>query len=68
MRIIAALSREGQKAFVRDSGGFSALIDGPVPDGIDMKMVKPWYPKMEDHVSLQAVWVEEWNKVNNHRQ
>ena len=63
-----SLSREGQESFVRDSGGFSALIDGPTPDGIDMKTVKPWYPKMEDYVRLQASWVEEWNKVHNYRQ
>ena len=63
-----SLSRGGQESFVRDSGGFSALIDGPTPDGIDMKTVKPWYPKMEDYVRLQAPWVEDWNKVHNYRQ
>ncbi len=63
-----SLSREGQAAFTRDSGGFSALIDGPVPDGIDFATVKPWYSKMDDYISLQESWVAEWNKVNNYRQ
>ncbi len=63
-----SLSREGQEAFARDAGGFSALIDGPAPDGIDPKTVKPWYSKMEDYINLQDAWVAEWNKVNNYRQ
>ena len=63
-----SLSREGQEAFARDAGGFSALIDGPAPDGFDPKTVKPWYSKMEDYINLQDAWVAEWNKVNNYRQ
>ena len=63
-----SLSREGQEAFVRDSGGFSALIDAPVPDGLDYKAVKPWYSRMEDYIGLQAAWVEEWNVINGYRQ
>ncbi len=63
-----SLSREGQEAFVRDSGGFSALIDGPVPDALDVKAIKPWFPKMQDYINLQAAWVTEWNRTNNYRQ
>ena len=63
-----SLSREGQEAFTRDSGGFSALIDAPAPNGIDPATVKPWYSKMEDYINLQDAWVAEWNKVFNYRQ
>ena len=63
-----SLSREGQEAFVHDSGGFSALKNGPVPDGFDYKAVKPWYSKMEDYVGLQASWLEEWNGIFGFRQ
>jgi iron(III) transport system substrate-binding protein len=63
-----SLSREGQESFVHESGGFSALRDGPVPEGFDYKAVKPWYAKMEDYISLQSTWVAEWNAINNYRQ
>jgi iron(III) transport system substrate-binding protein len=62
------LSREGQEVFVRESGGFSALIDGPMPDALDIKAIKPWFPKMEDYINLQAGWVDEWNRLHNYRQ
>lgn len=62
------LSREGQEVFVREAGGFSALINGPVPDALDVKAMKPWFPKMEDYINLQAAWVDQWNKANNYRQ
>jgi iron(III) transport system substrate-binding protein len=63
-----SLSREGQEAFVRDSAGFSALKDGPLPEGIDLKLMKPWYPNMDDYTNLQETYVAEWNKLNNYRQ
>ena len=63
-----SLSREGQEAFVRESGGFSAMHNGPVPEGIDMKAVKPWYSKMDDYIKLQATWIEEWNTIHGYRQ
>ena len=63
-----SLSREGQEVLARDSAGFSALLNGPVPDGVDITAVKPWFPKMDDYINLQAAWVEEWNRVNNYRQ
>ncbi len=63
-----SLSREGQEAFVRDSAGFSALKDGPLPEGIDLKSMKPWYPNMDDYTNLQETYVAEWNKLNNYRQ
>ncbi len=63
-----SLSWEGQEAFVRDSGGFSALIDGPVPEALDVKAVKPWFPKMADYIGLQTAWVDEWNRANKYRQ
>jgi len=62
------LSREGQEVFVREAAGFSALINGPVPDALDIKAMKPWFPKMEDYINLQAAWVDQWNKANNYRQ
>ena len=63
-----SLSREGQEAFVRDSAGFSALKDGPLPEGIDLKLTKPWYPNIDDYTNLQETYVAEWNKLNNYRQ
>ena len=63
-----SLSREGQEAFVNDSGGFSALKNGPVPQALDVASIKPWFPKMADYVGLQTEWVAEWNRVNNYRQ
>lgn len=63
-----SLSREGQESFVNDSGGFSALRNGPVPKALDVASIKPWFPRMEDYVGLQAEWVAEWNRVNNYRQ
>ena len=63
-----SLSREGQEAFVRDSAGFSALKDGPMPEGIDLKLMKPWYPNMDDYANLQEQYVADWNKLNNYRQ
>ncbi len=63
-----SLSREGQESFVHESGGFSALKDGPVPEGFDYKSVKPWYAKMEDYIGLQAKWVDEWNHIFGYRQ
>lgn len=62
------LSREGQEAFVNDSGGFSALIDGPAPTASDISSIKPWFPKMDDYINLQSTWVDEWNKLHNYRQ
>ncbi|MGE0221942.1 MAG: ABC transporter substrate-binding protein, partial [Acetobacteraceae bacterium] len=62
------LSREGQEVFVRETGGFSALKGGPMPDALDIKAIKPWFPKMEDYITLQAAWIAEWNRVNNYRQ
>jgi iron(III) transport system substrate-binding protein len=63
-----SLSAEGQEAFVRETGGFSALINGPVPDGIDYKAVRPWYSNMNDYINLQSAWVGEWNTIFNYRQ
>lgn len=63
-----SLSREGQEAFVRDSAGFSALKDGPMPEGIDMKVMQPWYPNMDDYSKLQDEYVTEWNRLNKYRQ
>ncbi len=62
-----SLSREGQEAFVRDSGGFSALKDAPVPD-VDVKAIKPWFADMGDYIGLQAAWVPEWNEIFGYRQ
>jgi iron(III) transport system substrate-binding protein len=63
-----SLSREGQEAFVRDSSGFSALKDGPVPEGIDLKQVRLWYSDMDDYINLQTQWIEDWNRTFNYRQ
>lgn len=63
-----SLSREWQEAFVRDSAGFSALKDGPMPEGIDMKVMQPWYPNMDDYSKLQDEYVTEWNRLNKYRQ
>jgi iron(III) transport system substrate-binding protein len=63
-----SLSREGQESFVHDSAGFSALKNGPLPEGFDYKSVKPWYAKMADYVGLQAKWVDDWNRTFNYRQ
>jgi iron(III) transport system substrate-binding protein len=63
-----SLSREGQEAFVRDSAGFSALKDGPLPEGIDLKAMKPWYSNMDDYANLQEEYVTEWNRLFKYRQ
>ncbi len=62
------LSREGQEAFVEGSGGFSALKNGPAPSALDIKAIRPWFPRMEDYTTLQAAWVDEWNRLHNYRQ
>lgn len=53
---------------MRDSAGFSALKDGPMPEGIDLKPMKPWYPNMDDHTNLQEQYAADWNKLNHYRQ
>ena len=53
---------------MRDSAGFSALKDGPLPEGVDHKLMKAWYPNMDDYANLQEQYIAEWNKLNGYRQ
>ena len=54
------LSREGQEVFLREAAGILALINGPLPDALDNKAMKAWFPKMEDYIDLQASMPAGW--------
>jgi iron(III) transport system substrate-binding protein len=61
------LSREGQAAAV-ELGGFSSLIDTPLPPGVDKTKIKVWLPDRTEFAKLHDPWIAEWNKVFNFRQ
>lgn len=65
---LVVVARRSEELFVHDSGGFSALKNGPVPKGFEYKSVKPWYAQMEDYIGLQPKWVEDCNRTFNYRQ
>ena len=63
------LSLEGQTFMIKELGNLTSLKVAPVyPEGFDPKVVKVWFPKFDEYVSLHAAWVEEWNKTYNYRQ
>jgi iron(III) transport system substrate-binding protein len=62
------LSLEGQTYLVKTIGNYSMLKNGPVPDGIDPKLIKFWVPDPKQYDALKAEWIEAWNKTFNYRQ
>jgi len=63
-----SLSVEGQSFFVKNIGNYSMLKDGPAPEGVDPKLIKPWVPDPKQFETLKAEWIEAWNKTFNYRQ
>lgn len=62
-----AMSREGQALMV-ELGSFSAMNDAPVPEGVDPKSIKTWYPDDDEIAKIFAAWTDDWNKAYNYRQ
>lgn len=62
-----ALSREGQALMV-ELGSFSALANAPVPEGVDPKSIKTWYPDDDEVARIFASWTDDWNKAYGYRQ
>jgi iron(III) transport system substrate-binding protein len=63
------LSKEGQTFMIKELGNLTSLKEVPVyPEGFDPKVVKAWYPNMDDYVKLHADWVAQWDKTFGYRQ
>src|SRR6201985_656450 len=63
------LSKEGQAFMIREQGNLTSLKVAPVyPEGFDPKIVKVWYPNMDQYVKLHADWVADWDKIFGYRQ
>ena len=62
-----SLSPEGQALMV-DLGAFSALKDGPLPKGVDPKLVKPWIVDPDEYERLAKAWTDDWNHDFGYRQ
>src|ERR1700758_4086197 len=63
------LSNEGQAFMIKEQGNLTSLKIAPVyPEGFDPKVVKVWYPNMDQYVKLHADWVADWDKVYGYRQ
>jgi iron(III) transport system substrate-binding protein len=60
------MSEEGQKFQVEEIGNLSSLKTAKFPKGLDASRL--WLPKFDEFQSLQAAWIEDWNKVFNYRQ
>jgi iron(III) transport system substrate-binding protein len=54
---------------IKEQGNLSSLKEPPAfPDGFDPKVVKVWYPNMDQYVKLHGEWVAEWDKTFGYRQ
>jgi iron(III) transport system substrate-binding protein len=63
------LSNEGQAFMIKEQGNLTSLKVAPVyPEGFDPKVVKVWYPNMDQYVKLHADWVADWDKIFGYRQ
>jgi iron(III) transport system substrate-binding protein len=63
------LSKEGQAFMIKEQGNLTSLKVAPVyPEGFDPKVVKVWYPNMDQYVKLHGDWVADWDKVYGYRQ
>lgn len=57
-----SLSEEGQRHWIEQRGGFSALKNAPLPAGITDKIAL-WLPSEQDFEQLREPWTREWNKT-----
>jgi len=63
------MSKEGQAYMIKELGNLTSLKVAPVyPEGFDPKVVKVWYPNMDQYVKLHGEWVAEWDKTYGYRQ
>ncbi|MBV9457202.1 MAG: extracellular solute-binding protein [Bradyrhizobium sp.] len=63
------LSKEGQAFMIKEQGNLTSLKVAPVyPEGFDPKVVKVWYPNMDQYITLHGDWVADWDKVYGYRQ
>jgi len=63
------LSKEGQAFMIREQGNLTSLKVAPVyPEGFDPKVVRVWYPNMDQYTKLHADWVADWDKTFGYRQ
>ncbi len=63
------LSDEGQEHSLRDQGNMTSLKNPPIaPPGFDPKTDKLWTPDFAQFESLNAPWLEDWNKAFGYRQ
>jgi iron(III) transport system substrate-binding protein len=63
------LSKEGQSFMIKEQGNLTSLKVVPVyPEGFDPKVVKVWYPDMDQYIKLHGDWVADWDKVYGYRQ
>ena len=63
------LSQEGQLSSIRDQGNMTALKNPPMaPPGFDPAKDKLWIPNFAQFESLNAAWLEDWNKTYGYRQ
>ena len=54
---------------IKEQGNLTSLKEVPLnPEGFDPKVVKVWYPKMDDYIKLHSSWVAEWDKTFGYRQ
>ena len=63
------LSKEGQTFMIKEQGNLTSLKVAPVyPEGFDPKVVKVWYPNMDQYIKLHGDWVAQWDKTYGYRQ
>src|SRR6266481_4927509 len=63
------LSKEGQTFMIKELGNLTSLKEPPAyPEGFDPKIVKVWYPKFDQYVSVHSAWVADWDKIFGYRQ
>jgi iron(III) transport system substrate-binding protein len=63
------LSKEGQTFMITQQGNLTSLKVAPVyPETFDPKVVKVWYPNMDQYVKLHGPWVADWDKTFGYRQ
>jgi iron(III) transport system substrate-binding protein len=63
------LSKEGQTFMITQQGNLTSLKVAPVyPETFDPKVVKVWYPNMDQYVKLHGDWVAAWDKTFGYRQ
>jgi iron(III) transport system substrate-binding protein len=63
------MSNEGQAFMIKELGNLTSLKVAPVyPEGFDPKVVRVWYPNMDQYVKLHTDWVAQWDKTFGYRQ